>query len=106
MKPLIDTLTAHRILCPKLHPVSVRELGSRKRIDLYLGVDAKGYYCSVMHLNKKSRVLSKEAAELMALHARLETLQDTSIRKRYIWVEAPLCSKAQGLMEAEGWKFL
>ncbi len=79
-------------------------MGSRKKIQIYFGVNLKGYYCSVMSLEKKSRLLRKEAEELMFLHEKLEAHQDTKIFKRYIRIKAPLCSHAKALLEANGWK--
>ncbi len=106
MKTTVDLLRQAGILCKKLTPISPKALGSRKKIAMYLGVDVEGYYCSVMVIEKKSRVLRKEAEELAALHAKLETFADTAITKRYIQVKAPLCSKAKAWMEQEGWVFL
>ena len=106
MKPLVETLQHNGIVCKKLSPLSPRELGSRKQVKLYIGVGLDGYYCSVMVLSKKSRVLRKEAETLMELHGRMETYIDATIKKRYIWVNAPLCSKAKETMETVGWKFL
>jgi hypothetical protein len=106
MKRLVDRLQRHNIVCKKLTPLLPKELGSRKRIDLYIGTDMRGYYCSVMVLAKKSRVLRKEAEELKRLHAKMERHADTVITKKYVGVDAPLCSKAKAWMEAEGWVFL
>jgi len=106
MKPLVETLRRAGIVCKKLTPVLPKELGTRKKIMLYVGVDLKGYYCSVMVLEKKSRVLRKEAEALAALHTKLEAHADTAITKRYVQVKAPLCSKAKAWMEQEGWVFL
>jgi len=107
MKILIDTLRHNGILCKELTGIPPRTLGSRKVLDLYLGIDLKGYYCSLMVIpGRKSRLLTKEAQTLMALHQRLETHADTVIPGKYIWVKAPLCSKAKTFMESEGWIFL
>ena len=103
MKPIVDRLQAHGIVCRKLTPVSPKELGSRKKVTLYLGTDLEGYRCSVMVLEKKSRVVRKEAEELIALHAKLMAYADTMIPKRYIRIDAPLCSKARAAMETAGW---
>ncbi len=104
MKELVEYLNKHQIICKSLKEVTPKSLGSRKRIKLYVGVDLQGYYCSVMSLEKKSRVLRKEAGELMVLHEKLETSQDTAIRKRYIRITAPLCSHAQAILETNGWR--
>ncbi len=106
MKTLLERLRARSILCKKLTPILPGELGSRKRIALYFGTDTHGYHCTVMHLAKKSRVLSKEGRELEALHAKMEGVYDTAITKKYVWIEAPLCSKAKKWLEAEGWEVL
>ena len=92
------------IICKSLKEVKPKELGSRKKIQLYIGVNLKGYYCSVMTIEKKSRVLRKEVAELMALHEKLEIHQDTKILTRYIRIKAPLCSHAKAMLEENGWK--
>ena len=106
MKPIIDRLLEHGIVCKKLIPISPKELGSRKKITLYIGTDLEGYRCSVMVLKKKSRVLRKEVEELIALHATLMRYADTMIPKRYIRIDAPLCSKAKAAMEEAGWVFV
>ncbi len=106
MKTIVEHLRHHGILCKKLTEVLPKTLGSRKRVGLYIGVDLSGYYCSVMVIDKQSRVLKKEAEVLAELHAKLEEYHGTPIREKYIRVNAPLCSKAQSWMEQEGWVFL
>ena len=106
MKAIVEDLRHAGILCKQLTPILPKTLGSRKKIALYIGVNLKGYYCSVMVLEKASRVLRKEAEGLAQLHAKLEAYADTVITKRYIQIKAPLCSKAKAWMEQEGWVFL
>ena len=103
MKQIVEYLQQHKIIFKSLKPISPKELGSRKKITIYLGVDLKGYYADVMVLAKKSRVLRKEAGELMTLHEKLERYIDSSIKKKYIVIDAPLCSKAKALLEENGW---
>jgi len=69
-----------------------------------VGIDLKGYYANVILLEKKSRVLRKEAEELMVLHEKLEKYIDSAIKKKYIIIKAPLCSKAKAFLEENGWK--
>ena len=106
MKHIVERLRTHGILCKTLSEVSPKELGSRKRITLYIGVNLVGYYCSVMVLSKKSRVLRKEAEVLAQLQIKMEEWKGTTIPKKYIEVDAPLCSKAKAWLEQEGWEFL
>ena len=106
MKTIVEQMNQKNLICKSLEEVLPKELGSRKKVALYVGVDLKGYYCLVMKLSKKSRVLRKEATELMALHEKIENFKDTKITKKYIWIEAPLCSKAKALLEENGWKVM
>jgi hypothetical protein len=69
-----------------------------------LGLDLKGYYALVMQLEKKSRVLRKEAGNLMELHEKLEKYIGSRITKKYILIKAPLCSHAKAMLEENGWK--
>ena len=104
MKTIVEQMNSKNIICKSLVEVLPKELGSRKKVALYMGVDLKGYYCLVMKLSKKSRVLRKEATELMGIHEKMESYKDTKIMKKYIWIEAPLCSKAKALLEEHNWK--
>lgn len=104
MKTIAEYLQKKNLIFKSFKVIAPKELGSRKKIELYLGVDLKGYYALVMQLEKKSRVLQKEERELMALHEKVESYVDSKIMKKYIIIKAPLCSKAKALMEEKGWK--
>ena len=104
MQEIVEYLQKKNLIFKSLKEISPKELGSRKKIELYLGVDLKGYYSLVMHVEKKSRVLRKEAGELMTLHEKLEKYIDSKVTKKYIIIKAPLCSKAKALLEENSWK--
>jgi len=104
MKDIVEYLQQKQIIFKSLKNITPKELGSRKKLGIYLGVDLKGYYADMMQLEKKSRVLQKEAEELMALHTKLESYIDSGIKKKYILIKAPLCSKSKALLEENGWK--
>lgn len=104
MKEIVELLAKRGVVCRRLEPVAPRELGSRKRAEIYLGVDTDDYYCMVILLRKKSRILRKEAEELMELHRRLEERHGGVIRRRYLLYDAPLCSKAAALLREKGWR--
>ncbi len=103
MKEVVEYLRGHNIICKTLKEIMPKALSSRKKIQLYIGVNLKGYYCSVMILEKKSRVLRKEVGELILLHEKMEHYEDTKIFKRYIYIKAPLCSHAKTMFEESGW---
>ncbi len=103
MKTIVDLLQEKKLVFKSLKPIDVKELGSRKKIDIYLGVDLKSYYASIIHVAKKSRILRKEAMELMEFHKKLEAYNESKINKKYIYIQASLCSKAKALFEEEEW---
>ena len=104
MKKIVEYLHSKKLIFKSLKEITPKELGSRKKIELYLGIDLKEYYTLVMRVEKKSRILRKEANELMLLHEKLEKYIDSKITKKYIIIKAPLCSKAKALLEDHGWK--
>jgi len=101
---MVEYLQKKNLVFKSFKEIAPKELGSRKKIALYLGVDLKGYYAVVMEIEKKSRILRKEAQELMLLHEKLEKYIDSRISKKYMIIKAPLCSKAKALLEEHGWK--
>jgi len=103
MKEIVEYMKEQGLICKTLKEVKPKELGSRKRIKLYLGVDLKGYFCLVMVLNKKSRVVRKEVKELIELHKKLESYHHAKIKKKYILIEAPLCSHAKTMLSEDDW---
>ncbi len=104
MKALVEYLNRKDIIFKSLKEILPKELGSRKKVTLHLGVDLKGYYALVMELEKKSRVLRKEAADLMELHEKVEKYVGSKITKKYIVIKAPLCSHAKAMLDEHGWK--
>ena len=104
MKEIVEYLQKKNIIFKSLKEITPKELGSRKKIELYLGIDLKDYYTLVMHVEKKSRVLRKEAGELMNLHEKLEKYIDSKITKKHIIIKAPLCSHAKAMLEEHGWR--
>ncbi len=104
MKYIVDYLQKKQIIFKSLKEIIPKELGSRKKVQLFIGVDLKGYYALVMQLEKKSRVLRKEVGDLIRLHEKLEKYIDSKITKKYILIKAPLCSHAKKMLEENGWK--
>jgi hypothetical protein len=103
MKEIVHKLQEEKLLFKSLKPIDVKLFKSRKKIQLYLAIDLKKYYACIIHVVKKSRILSKEARELMEFHSRLEIHNKSKINKKYIYIQAPLCSKAKTLFEEQGW---
>jgi len=105
MKNIVELLQQKHMVFKSLKEIAPKEIGSRKKVGLYIGVDLKGYYNLVMQIEKRSRILQKEAGEFMVLHEKLEHYIDAKITKKHLLImKAPLCSKAKALLEENGWK--
>lgn len=104
MKDIVEHFSKRGKIFKSLREIDLKDLNSRKRLSLYLGTDLNDYYTIILKIEKKSRILSKEAIELMDLQARLEILIDSKISKRYMLLNAPICSKAKLLLEDNHWK--
>ena len=105
MKKIVEYLQSKNLIFKSLKEIMPKELGSRKKIELYLGVDLKGYYTLVMKVEKKSRILRKEVGEFILLHEKFEKYIDSKITKKYMIIKAPLCSQSKSFMLEEcGWK--
>ncbi len=103
MKDIVDFFSPKGIIFKSLKKIETKALGTRKKIDIYLGVDMEGYFIDIMQLEKKSRVLLKEAGEIDALHTKLETYNGSVIKNKEIIIKAPLCSKAKKFLESKQW---
>jgi hypothetical protein len=104
MKEIVEFFQKKQMIFKSFKSITPKVLGSRKKIDLFVAVDLKGYYVTIFYIEKKSRVLQKEVEEYMLLHEKLEKHIDSKIKKKYILFKAPLCSKAKAKLEKEAWK--
>jgi len=104
MKQIVEWCQERGMLFRSLKPIAPKSLGSRKKIQIFVGVDMRSYYHALFVIEKKSRILRKEAEAFGRLHTALEQHLDTRIKHRCILVKAPLCSKAKQLLEESGWR--
>ena len=106
MKSVVELLASKGILCRRFEKVEPKKLESRKRVEIYRGVETDDYYCMVIVARNKSRILRKEASEYIELHRRLEEKMGAKVKRRYLLYDAPLCSKAAAMLEEAGWKLI
>lgn len=104
MKAIVTYLQERDILFKSFKEITPKTLGSRKKIDIYIATDLKAYYTLVIKVEKKSRLLKKEALEYIALHLKAQDHLEHTITKKHIIIDAPLCSKAKATLEENGWK--
>ena len=106
MKAIVELLLSHKMIFKKLHPIDKKALGTRKKIDIYEGVDLHSNYVVIFHLVQKSRFLRKNADELEQLFEKLKIMQDHNYKKKLLLYDMPFCSKAKALMKERGWRMI
>ena len=106
IKKVLEPLQSRGYLFKRFEPFSLKTIGSRKRIEVYHGVDLQNRYTLVFIVKKKSRVLQKEAREWMEIVSKIENHYGYRIMQNILVIGAPLCSKARNLLEREGWSIV
>jgi hypothetical protein len=106
VKKLLNALLEKNYLYKSLHKIDIKTLGSRKKIEIYEGVDTKSYYASIFILSQKSRFLRKNADDLEVIYEKLKQVQDHNYKKKLLIYQMPFCSKAKILMKERGWRFI
>ena len=106
MNDFVELLLEKNMIFKKLHKIDNKKLKTRKKVDIYEGVDLKSNYTAIFHLIQKSRFLRKNADEIEELFEKLKTLQDHNFKKKIFLYDMPICSKARALMKERGWKLI
>ena len=106
MKTVLGPLQAKGYLFKRFEPFSLKTIGSRKRIEVYHGVDMQNRYTLVFVVERKSRILQKEVREWLEIKSKIEASYGYRILQKVAIINAPLCSKAGTLLESEGWRVI
>ena len=103
MKEVTGYFAQKGVIFKSFGPVSPKELGSRKKIEIYEAVSVSKEYYAVFVVEAKSRFLKKNAGELIELLGKLIDLKGHNYKKRYLLISSPLCSKAKSYLEENKW---
>ena len=104
MNSLVDTLSQKGYILKSLINIPLKALGSRKRVECFLGVDLKSNYVCIIRRDSKVKLLSKEYEELNALVVKLQELRDHNIFKKILFVESEVCSKVMSKSKNDSWR--
>ena len=106
MKHTVDILRAHDIVIPKLTPLNNKDLGIRKKVTLYKGVDVNASYVLIIRVFQKSRFLRKNVLEIETILRQTKAKLGHNFKKKIILIQAPLCSKAEFELKEHGWRVI
>jgi len=106
MKSVVDRLLKEDLILKKLELIDNKLLQTRKKIEVYEGVDLKSNYVAIFNLKQKSRFLRKDILPLDLIYENLKTLLDHNFKKKIIIYDMPFCSHAQKELKDDGWRLL
>lgn len=103
MKQLTEYFNKQDILFKEIKELLPKELGSRKKIEIYVATSIKNEYYSIFIIDAKSRFLRKNANDLIGMYNSLIDFQGHNFKKKELLISSPLCSKAKKFLEDEKW---
>ena len=104
MKYIVEFLSKKNYIFKKLLKIDLKLLGSRKKIELFEGVDTNSNYVAIFKIDQKSRFIIKNAKEIEELLEKLIKLKQHNYKKKILLISSPLCSKAKKYLEELKWK--
>ena len=104
MQMVVDSLRSKGSIYKKMQEVSPKELGIRNKIKIYKATDTKGYFWAIFAISQKSRVLMKDVRKFEEIYSKLTLYFEHNFKHKLIFIDAPLCSKAQVAFKEAGWK--
>jgi hypothetical protein len=74
---------------------------TRKKIEVYLGVDMENSYYLIVRINKKSRILMKDVKELLDFLSKIERIKHINFKykKRVLLLSGEICSKTKDFLK-------
>lgn len=104
MNKFYDFCISQNLIFKKIEEISLKEIGIRKRINCFLAVDEKSFYVLIIQRNAKSRLLLKEALELDEIYKKIELAKGHSIKRKNLFYNSLICSKAKNFFKENNWK--
>jgi len=104
MQMIVESLLKKGKIYKKMQEIAPKELGIRNKIKIYKAVDTTGYFWAIFALSQKSKLLLKDVKKMEEIYAKLTLYCDHNFKHKLIFIDAPLCSKAQKAFSELGWK--
>ncbi len=88
----------------KMLEIQPKELGIRNKINIYKATDMNGYFWAIFSVSKKSRLVMKDVETFTTIYAKLVSYCDHNYKYKVMFIDAPICSKAEKAFKDNGWK--
>jgi len=104
MQIVVDSLRKKGKIYKKMQEVSPKELGIRNKIRMYQATDIKGYFWAIFAVSQKSRLLMKDVKKFEEIYLKFTIFCEKDFKHKILFIDAPLCSKAEVAFKESGWK--
>ncbi|WP_457746238.1 hypothetical protein [Sulfurimonas sp.] len=104
MQMVVDSLRQKGKIFKKMQEIPPKDLGIRNKIKIYKATDINGYFWAIFAVSQKSRLLMKDVHKFEEIYVKLTLYCEHNFKYKFIFIDAPLCSKAAKAFKESGWK--
>ena len=104
MQFIVDSLRQRGKIYKKMQEVAPKELGIRNKIKIYVATDINNKFWAIFAVSQKSRILMKDVYKFEEIFEKLVLFSEKTFSHKLLFIDAPLCSKAEKAFKAVGWK--
>lgn len=104
MLMIVDSLRKKGKIYKKMLEIPPKDLGIRNKIKIYKATDIHGYFWAIFAVSQKSRILMKDVHKFEEIYAKLVLFSEHNFKYKVLFIDAPLCSKAEAAFKSLGWK--
>lgn len=104
MKDLTTYYNNKNILFKDINQITPKEIGSRKKMDIFCATDIDLSYYAIFIVSSKSRFIKKNSEDLIALLEKLKDFKGHNFKYKELIITSPLCSKAKKILEENAWR--
>jgi hypothetical protein len=104
MKEVVSFLAKHSLIYEKFNELNIKELGIKRKIRLFNGVDIKKNYTIVIIINRKSRFVQKDVEILDDILKKNIEYSEHNFKKKIVVISSDICSKAKIKLKESSWR--
>ena len=104
MQMVVDSLRKKGKIYKKMQEIPPKDLGIRNKIRIYKATDTHGYFWAIFAVSQKRRLLMKDVHKFQEIYTKLTVFCEHNFKYKIIFIDAPLCSKAEAAFKEAGWK--
>ena len=103
MKDLTKYYLDKDILFKDIKEITPKEIGSRKKIEIFVATSIYKEFYAIFIVDAKSRFIRKNANDLIELCEKLAQFEEHNFKKKELIISSPLCSKAKKFLQENKW---